>query len=254
MRLKSIIAFFKWEMFKIYRPFQKWLDEKTWKPINTVELEQLFDKLSEEDTYFIQVGANDGVTGDKLHKYVKDFNWTGILIEPVPYIFKRLQYNYRDQVGLIFENCAIGKEAGIMPFYSISETNEKGIKHNDVLKGYGLDQLGSFDKKTLLKHSGMIPDFESFIKVINVPTLTVDDLILKHNAKRIDVLQVDTEGYDFEILSNINLENIQPKIIVFEHQHLWRSKYKLLIKKLRKKYHIFINGWDTVCIRKENIN
>jgi hypothetical protein len=33
----------------------------------------------------------------------------------------------------------------------------------------------------------------------------------------INVLVTDTEGYDFEILDNLDLNKIRPKIVLFEH-------------------------------------
>src|SRR5436305_8351684 len=43
---------------------------------------------------FIQVGANDGVSHDELYHFVKMRRAKGIVIEPLPDIFKRLSLNY----------------------------------------------------------------------------------------------------------------------------------------------------------------
>ena len=38
-----------------------------------------------------------------------------------------------------------------------------------------------------------------------------------YKIKKIDLLQIDTEGYDAEIILNIDFDLMKPKIIRFEH-------------------------------------
>lgn len=38
--------------------------------------------MEKEDFSFIQVGANDGYTNDPIYKYVRLYDWTGVLVEP----------------------------------------------------------------------------------------------------------------------------------------------------------------------------
>src|SRR5579862_2865434 len=46
---------------------------------------------------FVKIGANDGITGDPCSDILlAHTNWRGLLIEPVPYCFERLQKNFRD--------------------------------------------------------------------------------------------------------------------------------------------------------------
>ncbi len=252
MKIKSLYDFIKWEITKVYRRVQFILDRMTWRPSTIIDVNQLLISFKDKKPFvFIQIGANDGITGDKLHDFIEKFGWNGILVEPVPNIFKRLKNNYSLNKNLEFENSAIGKVNGYLPFYSISEINDKGIRHKDLLSGFGLDQLGSFDKMTILKHSGMIPDFESFIKEIRVPTLTMNDLFNKYSINKLDLLQIDTEGYDFEILNHFSFNNVKPEILIFEHQHMTRNEYKVLVKKISKAgYRLFINGWDTIAVKK----
>jgi len=39
-------------------------------------------------------------------------------------------------------------------------------------------------------------------------------------SQQIDLLVIDTEGYDYRILQQCDLERLRPTIIMFEHQHL----------------------------------
>ena len=47
--------------------------------INNDEFNELLDG---KELFFIQIGANDGISVDPIHNLVKKNNWTGILFEP----------------------------------------------------------------------------------------------------------------------------------------------------------------------------
>jgi FkbM family methyltransferase len=250
MKLISVYRFIRWEVVKNFLRIRDFIDKHTWKPSSIIDIScVLQERGSKSSFYFIQVGANDGITDDRLHAFICKYKWQGILVEPVPYIFERLQENYKNFANLVFENCAIGSSSGNLPFYSISEKNWVGTDHKDYSNGKGLDQLGSFDKATIMKHSSMIPDFESFILEINVPTVTISELYRKYNITHLDLLQIDTEGYDYEILTNTDFVKLKPEIVIFEHQHMLRGQYKSLINRFKQlNYNIFIDGRDTICM------
>ena len=245
------IKFISWEFKKFFRLLKEFRNV-LWIPKKSIDLEKLFTKYKGEKFFFIQVGANDGMTGDNLRVFIEKYNWLGIFVEPVPYVFKRLKKNYNDFSNLMFENSAISNETGFAKFFSIAE---KDLANNNLFENfsnYRLDQLSSFDKDTLMKHSYMHPDFEKLIKEINIPTLTLSDLIKKYNVKKIDLLQLDTEGFDFEILKSIDFESVSPAILIFEHQHMRLCDYKAILKKIKKGgYTSYKYNWDTVSIKRD---
>src|SRR5688572_761255 len=63
---------------------------------------------------FVQIGAFDGLAGDPLRPLIlENENWTGVLAEPHPDAFERLQRNYAAQSQrLKFLNAAISNEPG----------------------------------------------------------------------------------------------------------------------------------------------
>ena len=46
--------------------------------------------------FFIQVGANDGRTGDPIRKHIERYQWRGLLLEPLPNVFEVLTRNYQN--------------------------------------------------------------------------------------------------------------------------------------------------------------
>lgn len=251
MKIKSVFEVLAWNFRKMFRYILN-IDELFWKPTKEIDLDMLFnDDQNMPDFYFIQIGANDGLTGDSLRKYITKYNWKGVLVEPVPYVFKRLKENYKDYRGLHFENSAIGVKGGFTKFYALSEFDLQKKKLFGDHEKYKVDQLGSFDKATLLKHSYMHPQFESLVEEIDVPAMTFDSLLTKYNISNVDLLQLDVEGYDFELLNTMNFDKIVPKVLVFEHQHMKKEHYKAVLKKLRKiGYKFYVDSWDTVGVLK----
>ena len=82
------------------------------------------------------------------------------------------------------------------------------------------EKLGSFFPENVYNKSELIPNIDEHIVKVQVKCVTLENLIQKHDVQRIDVFVVDTEGYDFEIIKQIDFERFKPSIIVYEHTHL----------------------------------
>jgi FkbM family methyltransferase len=163
--------------------------------------------------FVVQVGVHDGTAIDPLRDELLRRPWRGILLEPVPYVFERLKANYGRYDRLILENAAIADEDGTREFHHLPQTDD-----NSMWKWY--DALGSFRREVVLGHKNLIPDIEERIVTTSVPCLTFDSLCKKHGVERLDVVQIDTEGYDLEVLRLIDLARWQPSLVMYESMHL----------------------------------
>ena len=103
----------------------------------------------ELNLHFMQIGAYDGVSGDPLRSLVlNNTNWSGVLVEPQPDAFAKLQRNYSKQAArLKFVNAAISNRAGELPFYFIPPDEIDRLR----LPDWG-SELASFDCNHLTKH------------------------------------------------------------------------------------------------------
>jgi hypothetical protein len=68
---------------------------------------------------FLQVGAADGVSNDPLHDSILKHRLRGVLVEPLPDQFQRLERAYSGVDGLHFVNCAIAAVDGTLPLYRV---------------------------------------------------------------------------------------------------------------------------------------
>ncbi len=180
--------------------------------------------------HFIQIGANDGVSQeDDLFRYVRDYSASGVMVEPQPDMFLELQKNFSVYPDIVLVNKAIHANNHVMTLYSL---NKEIIKDRmNAPHWASKNGIASFEKAHVLKHVKRIGLTDSVITMQEVPCITLDD-ILKSSARVPDILKVDAEGYDYEVLSMLNLHQCRPPIIHFEHLHMVGGQYDGLIRRM----------------------
>jgi FkbM family methyltransferase len=195
--------------------------------------------------FFVEIGANDGDQHDHLRPILDANPWRGIMVEPVPYVFERLRANYGQRSGVALENAAIADRDGKLPFYHLSEAEDRLAA--GLPRWY--DGIGSFSQDAVLRHASLLPGLESRLTCIEVACLTFTSLCVKHRVDRIDLLIVDTEGYDHEILRNIDWSVHRPRLVVYEHYHLTGEQSDRLRADLQRLgYELKEEGFDTWCL------
>ncbi|MCG8653103.1 MAG: FkbM family methyltransferase [Pirellulales bacterium] len=185
----------------------------------------------QEDFFFIQIGAFDGREGDHLFDLVHRHNWRGILVEPQRQAFDTLKQNYSGLANLRFFNVAIGPTDGELTLYT---------------RKNGSVPIASVSKHLLIKpgHS------RSEVIGVQVPCWTFDRLLMEADAPpRIDLLQIDTEGFDFEIIRSIRFDRVKPAIIRYEHALLSEADRNACIGLLAGHgYRMLLEDRDTMAI------
>jgi hypothetical protein len=90
------------------------ISEKWYLPQKIENIDLVFEHLSQtqDNISFLQIVSNDGISSDPLNKFINKYNWKGILVEPIPFLFEKLKRNYvHKNKNLIFYNIAISAEA-----------------------------------------------------------------------------------------------------------------------------------------------
>jgi FkbM family methyltransferase len=182
--------------------------------LKNIAFENIIDIYAnrQKDLFFIQVGAHDGRSGDPIHNYVVKYGWRGILVEPVKYLFDRLVANYRGQAGLLFENAAISDKNESRDIYRLRETS-------DNLPSW-YDQIASLDPEFALRQEITIPNVKDYLIAEKVKCVTFETLLKKYSVEHLGLLQVDAEGYDYEIIKAIDFRTIKPRVVRYENKHL----------------------------------
>jgi FkbM family methyltransferase len=195
-----------------------------------------------DNFFFVQIGAHDGMHTDPIRPWVEKYHWRGLLVEPQPKIFKRLVENYKSEPQLSFENAAIASQDGQAKLYTFAE--DQGLPDHASM-------LASFNREALLCNGH---GYRGKIEELTVPTLSVASLLRRHKVDHIDLLQIDTEGFDFEILKMFfGQTELRPNIIQFESAFLDRSEYQACCRLLQPTgYRVLTIGIDTIAYLQED--
>jgi FkbM family methyltransferase len=200
--------------------------------------EKLNELLQSSTFYFIQVGAHDGVRFDSLYQKLTEYNVHGIVIEPIKKYYNRLAMNYEDYPFVIPLNMGL------------HASERKAILHFvDPMASISLPTwsagIGSFIQNHYQKTN--IPS--KYIISEEVECRHFMDLINEYQPLSIDLLQIDVEGYDFEILKMVDFKQVKPKLIKYEYVNLTNKDKQASISLLKTNgYKIYFEAGDAIGI------
>ncbi len=186
--------------------------------------------------YFIGIGANDGVTHDPLYPFVRDFGWRGIMVEPIPEAFAALERNYAGFGNITLVQAAIGRVDGKGTIYTVDMSDERSSM---------MSLHSSFNRDILLRGKHWHSDLETHIIEREVPLMSFETLLAKANGQAVDILKIDTEGYDLEILKSVDLSRLSPQLILAEHANISKQdKIEMADILLNHEYRVSMTSLD----------
>ena len=165
-----------------------------------------------KDFGLVVIGAHFGVwLESEIIKY-KDQNI--LLVEPVPYNFEILKKNFSNHNNIsICTNAVFSKNKKEKFFFVKGSSIPKLGKH-------WASGIGSFKKQHILDHrSKRFKIEEDDIEEMTIEFIDFQTLINKFQIKKINRLQIDVEGAEFDILNSIDLKKIEISSILFESKH-----------------------------------
>ena len=149
---------------------------------------------------FLQIGANDGIMNDPIYQFNMDNKLvvSGFVLEPLPDVYDKLVRNY----------------------LAIHETEAEMVLHRvkpslaDEVPEFAIG-VASFDE-THWEKTALVPNAD-YMEQVKVKCISFADFIKSNGVDSLDLLLIDTEGYDYQILMSIDFTFIKPKMIRFEH-------------------------------------
>jgi FkbM family methyltransferase len=195
------------------------LPEDTYQKIKSQNLQDLIalDLFGfKRNGVFIEAGACDGILNSNTFLLEKNYEWTGLLVEPIKEYYLQLEQN-RD---VIISNVALSQVNNQQLDFLITPS-----KDLSTIKGYEDNDFHSGNRKNY--------------NITKVPTKTLDQLIVENLQNiEIDFLSLDTEGSEFDIIKSLDLLKHRINIICVEHNfsmnrdlihnHLLENNYKKL--------------------------
>jgi FkbM family methyltransferase len=174
-------------------------------------------KLSYIDNFF-DIGSHYGETIIIFKKNFKINNIYSFEASPVNFRILCKKINNVKQNNINLFNLAVGRKKTELNFNQSFESQSSTFL-NINLKSKYLDRKRKF---LFLKNDQYFQN-NYIVKMINLKSF-----IKEHSIKKIDILKIDTEGYDFEVILGLGEEINKVKFIYFEHHFhdMFIKKYK----------------------------
>jgi FkbM family methyltransferase len=192
-----------------------------------IPLEQLVDALFEQkrDGFFVELGANDGLTQSNTAFFEKERGWKGILIEPSLEAYERCIQNRPN--SNVFRCACVSKD---YPSSSIE---------------------GDFTT------TGLMASVDGTRRPVgplcSVPARTIESVLEEGKCPaRIDLLSLDVEGYELNVLQGFDFEKVRPHYFLIE---VYAKDYDAITRYLSEKNYALVSnlsgytnktnpGWD----------
>lgn len=156
---------------------------------NGQDLFALFANKFKRDGTFLEFGAYDGVTFSNTFLLEKRFNWSGVLVDPIPKHFEQMRL-HRDCIS-IHAAITVNKKEFVKILESPASNLSKPVNKSNITN-----------------------------KTHKVPAFTLVEIIDKYfPAKSLDFLSIDVEGEDLEILASVDFSKYEINAICVEHNN-----------------------------------
>ena len=186
------------------------------------------------DIQILQVGAFDGHARDPLEIILGDERVTAVLVEPQSAPYASLINRYGGNPRIRIVNTVVGEFDGQVTLYVPSaEASPKA--------------------SVIAKHHKRFGIKKSQLREVVVPSLTVTSLLKQCQIKHLDILQLDTEGMDYRILTWFFAAGIEPAVINFESLHLDKNERQASRDLLRGKGYWWIDSHQDTFAIKESL-
>jgi FkbM family methyltransferase len=178
--------------------------------------------------FFVEFGATDGHELSNTYLLEREFGWNGIVAEPNPGYQAALHRNRR---------------CGISDHCVWRQSGEK-VRFQVVDSAPALSTIDEFRDSD--NHD------RSRTTTIEVPTITLNDLLKQHRAPRqIDYISIDTEGSELAILEAFDFAAYDVSVFTIEH-NFTPARVKILRLMQQQGYvRVFetISQWDDWYVR-----
>lgn len=169
---------------------------------------------------FCSLGENDGITFSNV-RALAERGWSGVMVDPDPDAFKKLESLYLEYRGLYTYNYAIGNYNGkkiLQKSSSLLKTGDTGL-------------VSTF-------HPSEMERFKKVVqyKPIEVQIYTWRTALNRWAIRKFDFISMDVEGSEMEILPDMDLSETKLICIEWNGNEELKKEYKKFLKEFRLIY------------------
>ncbi|CAK6687478.1 FkbM family methyltransferase [Synechococcus sp. CBW1107] len=159
--------------------------------------------------YYVELGSNDGVRQSNTYKLHKSFSWSGLLIDPSPFLLRECQINRQFDPIPSTVCCACVPFSFKSPCVIIEDSDlmsvAKGLDVSDDLA------ISHANKGTLY----LRPNYfrRNYLASARSLTSVLDEV---DAPRRFDLLSLDVEGNELAVLGGLDLVKYRPHWVLIE--------------------------------------
>lgn len=210
LRLTPLQVVFRWEYGHLVSENAILSDISKANPRLIADSIKTIHYLTRKETVrVLQIGANDGTQNDFMQDIYKESFIEAILVEPQRIAFQNLCQKYSSNSRIKPVNFAITSTGEDLKLFRLPQ-NASTVK-TDVLASFDRSHIESWRQRL-----GLDCEIEEEI----VRGTTIKEILKQTSWESVDVIIIDTEGYDYEIVKTLPNLQTQPFLLVFEHINL----------------------------------
>lgn len=222
-------------MVQVLKKFGKWLLQGKYASLN--QLDRKLEKYVNYDGgFFVELGANDGVTQSNSLYFEKYRNWRGVLVEPAPQNFLKCRKNRSGRSSIYCAACVSFDYD--QEFVRIAYSNLMSTPINlesDIQDPRAHAKLGDrflSDGETMFEFGAVARPLNSLLQDAGAPN-------------QIDFLSLDVEGAELEVLKGVDHLAFRFKFILVECRDFAKlnayleSKGYRFVEKLSSQDYLF---------------
>lgn len=175
---------------------------------------------------FCSLGENDGITFSNV-RALAERGWSGVMIEPDPEAFARLEKLYLEYKGLYTYNYAIGDHNGkkiLQKSSSLLKTGDTGL-----VSTFNASEMERF--KSVVSYTPIEVQYYTWRTARN-----------RWSIQKFDMISMDIEGDEIKVLPDIDLKDTRLICIEFNGR-----------QDLKTKYEKYLEGFKLIYTNPENL-